>query len=355
MKIKTNVHPIITILTLLALFALPATQGVAAELTLKVHHFLGEESLPHKMLIEPWAERIESASNGRIEVEIHPAMTLGGRAPDLVKQVQNGTVDIIWTAAAYTPGRFPRAEVFTLPMVHKGDPAATNLAIIDTLDQELSPDFEGLHPLLIHVHSGHALHMGKQPIKRMGDFSGLIIRPPGRGVGSWTIKALGADTTKKRHPKLPKALKNNLLDGALMSFQLAQKMGVAEAANSHTLLDEDEYFGTSLYLFLMNKARYDSLPEDLRSVIDQSSGRPLAKEIGGIWREAGTSALEAARKRGSRIDVLKGEELQSARQALQEVLSRWVKTVDNKQINGLRLIKKARQAIEHHESGATPR
>ncbi len=130
-------------LVLSVLFVMTTTQGIAAELTLRVHHFLGEESLPHQMLIEPWAERIESASNGRIEVEIYPAMTLGGRAPALVEQVREGVVDIIWTAAAYTPGRFPRTEVFTLPMVHRGDPVATNLAIMETLDQGSSMILKG--------------------------------------------------------------------------------------------------------------------------------------------------------------------------------------------------------------------
>ncbi|MES9902011.1 MAG: TRAP transporter substrate-binding protein [Sedimenticola sp.] len=348
MIIEKQRYPIMIALALSVLFVMTTTQGIAAELTLRVHHFLGEESLPHQMLIEPWAERIESASNGRIEVEIYPAMTLGGRAPALVEQVREGVVDIIWTAAAYTPGRFPRTEVFTLPMVHRGDPVATNLAIMETLDQGLIDDFEGLHPLLIHVHSGHALHMSKEPVTRMEDFTGLTLRPPGRGVGSWTIQALGADTTKKRHPKLPRALEKGALDGALMSFQLAQTMGVVEAVKSHTLLDEEEYFGTSIYLFLMNKARYDALPEELRAVIDRNSGQRLAREIGGIWREAGNAALVAARKRGNRIDVLSGEALHSAHQALQGVLSRWMKEVDKQQINGPRLIRTAREAVEHN-------
>ncbi len=159
---------------------------------------------------------------------------------------------------------------------------------------------------------------------------------------------MGADTTKKRHPKLPRALEKGALDGALMSFQLAQTMGVVEAVKSHTLLDEEEYFGTSIYLFLMNKARYDALPEELRAVIDRNSGQRLAREIGGIWREAGNAALVAARKRGNRIDVLSGEALHSAHQALQGVLSRWMKEVDKQQINGPRLIRTAREAVEHN-------
>jgi len=317
----------------------------AAEITLRVHHFLGEDSLPHVGLIEPWARRVETESKGRIKVEVHPDMELGGKAPDLVDQVRAGTVDIVWTAAAYTPGRFPRSEVFTLPLVHKGDPVATNQAIMESLESLLYQDFDGLRLLLAHVQAGHALHLGHKPIASLEGFKGVTLRPAGRGVGLWTIEALGAQATKKRHPKLPKALKDNALDGALMSFQLADSMGVIDAVKSHTLLEEDVYFGTSLYLFLMNQDRYQSLPKDLRTVIDNNSGPVLAKDAGQLWLEADNAAISAARARGNRIDVLKGEEQQRVHAALGDVLLRWSKAMEEKHIDGLRLIKEARQAI----------
>ncbi len=318
---------------------------VAAEITLRVHHFLGEDSLPHMGLIEPWARHVEAESKGRIKVEVHPEMELGGKAPDLVDQVMTGTVDIVWTAAAYTPGRFPRSEVFTLPLVHKGDPVATNQAIMESLDYLLYQDYEGLRPLLVHVQAGHALHLGHKPITRIEDFKGMTLRPAGRGVGLWTIEALGAQATKKRHPKLPKALKDNVLNGALMSFQLADSMGVIDAVKSHTLLEEDTYFGASLYLFLMNQKRYESLPEELRAVIDKNSGPVLAKEAGQVWLEADNAAIKAAGERGNQINVLRGEEQRRVRTALGNVLTRWSEAMEEKHIDGLRLIKEARQAI----------
>ena len=51
------------------------------------------------------------------------------------------------------------------------------------------------------------------------------------------------------------------------------------------MLAEDRYFGTSLYLFLMNQERYDALPTELRAVIDNNSGMSLAKQAGHIWLE----------------------------------------------------------------------
>jgi TRAP-type C4-dicarboxylate transport system substrate-binding protein len=318
----------------------------ATEITLRVHHFLGEDSLPHTGFIEPWARRVEAESKGRIKVEVYPDMALGGKTPELVDQLVEGVVDIVWTAAAYTPGRFPRSEVFTLPLVHKGDPVATNQAIMGSLDSLLYQDFEGMQPLLVHVQAGHALHMGHKPITHLDDFNGMTLRPAGRGAGLWTIEALGAQATKKRHPKLPKALKDKALDGALMSFQLAGSMGVIDAVQSHTLMQDDVYFGTSLYLFLMNQARYESLPEDLRAVIDNNSGSGLAKEAGQVWQKAESKAIAAARASGNTVDILQGKEQESVRTALGAVLERWAGEMKKQKIDGFRLIREARQAID---------
>ncbi len=76
------------------------------------------------MLIEPWAKSIEEASDGRIAFEIFPAMALGGKPPELYSQVRDGVADVVWTVTGYTPGTFPRIEVFELPSVHQGDARA---------------------------------------------------------------------------------------------------------------------------------------------------------------------------------------------------------------------------------------
>ena len=322
----------------------------AAELTLKIHHFLGPDAAPQKWLMEPWAERIEAASGGRIAVEIHPDMTLGGKAPELVDQVETGTVDIVWTAAAYTPGRFARSEVFTLPLVHGSDAAVTNQAIAALLATDLAADFAGVHPLLVHVHAGHALHSAVKPVRSLGDFAGLSIRPPGRGIGLWTVEALGAVPTTKRHPKLARALADGDLDAVLMPFDLALAMEVVDAARHHSVID-GAGFGTSLYLFLMNEARYRALPEDLRAVIDANSGAAIAAEVGARWNDGTAAAIARAQNLGHSLDAIDGD---TVRAALESVSGRWRDARNAEGIDGDGLIERARAAMTSTSDAAGP-
>ena len=133
-----------------------------------------------------------------------------------------------------------------------------------------------------------------------------------------------------------------------MSFNLAESMGVIEAAHSHTILGEDEFFGTSIFLFMMNRQKYLSLPEELRAVIDRNSGSAFAREMGQVWLDAGNAGIGIAQQRGNRLHHLLGEEAEAARTNLEQVIDRWRQARERQGIDGEELIRKARSAIEHH-------
>jgi len=69
-------------------------------------------------MLVPWAKKVERESGGRLSITVYPSMQLGGQAPQLIDQARDGVVDIVWTLAGYTPGRFPRLEAFELPFLN---------------------------------------------------------------------------------------------------------------------------------------------------------------------------------------------------------------------------------------------
>ena len=87
----------------------------AADVTLRFHQFLPPQATIPSKAIVPWAQKIEKDSGGRIQVQLFPSMQLGGKPPELFDQAKDGVADIVWTVLGYTPGRFPKSEVFELP------------------------------------------------------------------------------------------------------------------------------------------------------------------------------------------------------------------------------------------------
>lgn len=330
---------------LLALHA--SGPAAAAEVTLTVHHFLSPKAATQTAMIEPWAERVREQSGGRIEIEVYPSMTLGGKPPELYSQVRDGVADIVWTLPGYTPGVFPRLEVFDLPTVHRGSALATNLAIQDLYADHLAADLAEVHPLLVHVHSGNALHLVDQPVRSLADVQGLKLRTPSRS-GAWMIEAWGAEPVGMPVPELPQALSAGTVDGALIPFEVVLPLKVQELTDYSVEGAGGARFGTSVFLFAMNKKRYEGLPDDLRAVIDANSGPAFAEEMGLAWDMIEPEAMALTAASGSELIELDAETTAAFDARGEVAVERWIEAVSDQGIDGAALVEAARTAIARH-------
>ena len=270
-------------------------------------------------------------------------MSLGGRPPELYSQVRDGVADIVWTLIGYTPGVFPRAEVFELPTVHRGSAAATNQAIQDLMPL-LADDFADIVPLLVHVHAGNALHMRDGVPADLSDLAGLRLRTPTR-TGSWMIEALGAEPVGMPVPELPQALSRGNVDGALIPFEVMLPLRVHELTESSVELADGERFGTSVFLYAMNRDRYQSLPEDLRAIIDANSGVAIAAEVGAVWDGVEAAGIDAQTGTGGTVAQWDNAATADFQAIGDQVVSRWVDEVTATGIDGASLVDAARAAV----------
>ena len=332
---------------LVALATVLASAGTAGaqEVTLTMAHFLSPNSAPHKDFLQPWADKIAAESDGRIAVEIFPAMSMGGAPPELYRQLRDGAADIVWTVTGYTPGVFPRSEVFELPTVHIGSARATNLAIHDLWDR-VKDDFADIHPILLHVHAGNALHV-RGEVSELADVKGMKLRTPSR-TGGWMIEAWGAEPVGMPVPALPQALSKGTVDGALVPFEVMPPLKLHELTDTSVEGKDGSRFGTAIFLLAMNKERYDSLPEDLKAVIDANSGAAIAEAVGANWDGNEPGGKDMQIESGGTIVGLD----ESAKRAFDDLgavaVERWIGEAEAAGIEGRALVEAARAAIAEH-------
>lgn len=328
-----------------AVILAPGGAALAEEepITLTIHHFLGPRTVTQTRFIEPWVERIEAESDGRLQFEIFPSMSLGGRPSELYQQARDGVADIVWTLTGYTPGVFPRTEVFELPGVHGGSAEVTNLAIQDVFEEHLAEDYTDVHPILVHVHSGNALHMVDTEVRTITDLAGRKIRIPSR-TGAWMLETWGAEPVGMPVPELPQALSRGVVDGTLIPFEVAVPLKVHELTDVHVERAGGARFGTATFLFGMNKDRYDSLPEDLRAIIDARSGAAIAAEIGALWDEVEPQMKALVGETGALIELSAEADAAFAERA-DAVTARWIEEVDRAGLDGAAIAEAAAAAI----------
>lgn len=325
------------------LFAGPAS---AQTFVLKLHHPLPPNSTAQTRVLGPWCERIEAESKQRLKCQIYPAMQLGGIPTQLYDQAKDGVADLIWTVPTWSAGRFPLVEVFELPFMMR-QAEGTSRALWDYVQQHAAADFKDVRTLALHVHGGGSFHTVRKPITRMADLQGLKIRAPTKETTK-LLAALGATPVAMPVPQVPEALSKGVIDGALLPYEVMPAIKATEITKFHSETDPVEpMIYTSVFVFAMNKAKYEALPPDLRAVIDANSGATLSGQIGRIYGE-----VEATNRKlvpPSSITVLPRDEVARWKQAAQPVIDGWVRDVTARGADGKGLLEKARALIAKYE------
>jgi TRAP-type C4-dicarboxylate transport system substrate-binding protein len=334
---------------LVAAFALVTAAATAAaqEYRFQLHHFLSPRALAHTEMIAPWARRVEAAADGRVAIEIFPAMSLGGKPPELVRQARDGVVDLIWTVNGYTPGLFPRTEVFELPTVFTGDARAANLAMHAMFEEHLAADYRGLEVMFLHAHAGQALQTVDREVRTPADAAGLALRIPTR-TGAWVIEALGANPVAMPVPDLPQALARGVVDGALIPFEIIPPLQLQDRT-AYQIEGEDGWrFGTTTFQLSMSRERWEALPADIQAAFRAASDAAWWGEVGDIWAANDAAGLALAVEAGNRHLVLSEAETARFREVLAPVAERWIADMDDEGVDGAALVAEARARIAAH-------
>lgn len=317
-----------------------ATQ--AQEVVLKVHHHLPSTSYANTMFIQPWCDKVAKESANRIKCQIYPSMQLGGTPGQLLDQVRDGVVDVIWTLPGYSPGRYPLIEAFELPFMMQS-PEATSKALWDYVATYDTQEFKDVHPLAFHVHGDGVFHMVNKPITKLEDLKGTKLRAPTR-LTNKLLAAWGATPVAMPVPQVGEALSKNVIDGALVPYEVVPSVKIQELVKYHSETDPSEpAIYTSTFIFAMNKAKYDALPADLKKVIDNNSGRELSGHIGKVFLAADAEGKKLTAK--NTTNVISKQELDRFRQAAKPVEDGWIEDVKAKGVNGKDLIANARALI----------
>lgn len=335
----------------LALFAFACAMavipksGFAAEITLRMHHFLPAQASVPSHVLKVWADRIESQSGGRIKIKRFPSMQLGGKPPELIDQVIDGVADIVWTVAGYTPGRFPRAEVFELPFTMTNAQATSHAYWQLAKETMMDKDFKQFKVLGLWVHGPGLIH-SKRPIKTLEDLNGVKLRAPSR-ITTKLFQSLGATPIGMPVPAVPAALTTGVLDAAVIPWEVTLPLKVNEMVNYHTGFGDKSLY-TLAFILAMNKERWNALPTDLQAIIEANSGAEFSAFAGRQMQEDDAPGLNQAKTLGNTIITLPKDEIRRWQVAAQPVIDQWVEEMDAKKLDGTGLRKRALELIDQY-------
>jgi len=330
-------------------FTFACAQQPEQTLVLKFHTHVSESSAQWQTMLKPWIERIETQSNGRIRFERSTAMALGGNPTELYEQVSTGTVDVVWTHTGLIAGRFNRVEVFELPFMMT-TPQAASRALWEYIETYAADEFKDVQLLGLSVQGEGVLHTRQQPVKQITDFKNLQLQVSPRLIARF-FEGLGAQIVPLPAVEVGQGLRELTIDG------FAGTWGSALAFKPERFIQRHTVFGpgtgalfTRAFVLAMNPKRYESLPADLKAVIDANAGLELSAQFG-IQAQAHSDAQRRqvlANTDPASLITLDGETAQAFRKASIKVDQFWVEELDALGYEGQKLLDGARTLIKQH-------
>lgn len=330
-----------------AALAAPAfvRRAQAAEVTLRLSHFLPAVAPMQKKVFEPWAQKVAEASNGAIEVQIFPAMQLGGKPPQLADQTRQGVCDIAWTLPVYTPDRFPVAETMSLPfMVTNAE--KSSVAMHHLMEEFGSGEYKGLKPLAFHMHDGGKLHMREKPVTSAADLKGLKIRAPNQATGQM-LAAMGVETVFFPVTEMVVGLSNGVIDGCCLPYEVVPPFKLQELTKVSC---EPEAGARGLYAntfaVVMSEKTYEGMPDALRKVIDDHSGLEFSRSIGQNFDAFEAFGRGMVQKQGNQIVTIPAAEIATWRPLADPIYAEWIRKLNDAGHDGAAILKKANELLD---------
>lgn len=331
--------------SVLAAAIVPTSSVIAQEVTLKLAHFLPIQANLPKNVLEPWAEKIEADSKGRIKIERFYGMSLGGKPPELMDQVLDGVAEMTLTVTGYSPGRFPRSEAFELPFMMT-NAEATSRAYWDYAEKHMfDADFKDYKILAVWVHGPGLIH-SNDPIRLPADLNGVKLRSPTR-VTNMMFTELGATSVGMPVPAVPEALSKGVIDATVIPWEVTGALKVPELVSNHTEFGDSSLY-TTTFVLPINLDVWNGIPADLQKVIMDNSGADFSAFGGAQMQRDDAPGREAAMELGNNIMTLSDEEVQQWRDAASGVEAKWIDALKEKDIDGAALAQDARDLIKKY-------
>ncbi|NVJ92600.1 MAG: TRAP transporter substrate-binding protein [Methylocystaceae bacterium] len=313
-------------------------------ITLKLSHFLPSTHFVQKDFLESWVAELEKRTNGKVKVEIYPAGSAFGHVAKQFDQVHAGVVDIAHGLTGFPRGRLPRTLVMDLPFLVKSANAATH-ALWDLYPDYLADEYKGLKVLALHAHNAGLIHTRGKQVKTMEDLKGLRIRTPSLATSNM-MKALGATPVGLPPTQVYENLQKGVLDGAVFPYEAVNGFKLYEVLDYH--LDAKAY--TTSFFFVMNEKKYNSLPADVRKVIDDISGDALVAKFGDWWNKWDQPGKDEIAKKGNPVVSLSDEERAKWRTTLAPMIDAYLSDLESKGVKNAREIySKAQEYVAKYE------
>ena len=240
-------------------------------------------------------KKLETATKGRISIQMYPSMQLGGEK-EMIEQAQVGALQIARISVGAMGPVVDELNVFNLPFVFR-DEAHQRKVVDGPIGQELLERMSSASNsrliALGWMDAGTRNVYSKKAITGPADLKGMKIRMMGNPIFVETMNAMGGNGVAMGFNELYSAMQTGVVDGA--------------ENNEPTVLAQNHYQVAKVYsltghliipeIFVFSKRTWETLSKEDQALLKKVSREAQAEERV-LWDEKTAKATEELKAKG---------------------------------------------------------
>ncbi|MBN1105640.1 MAG: TRAP transporter substrate-binding protein DctP [Deltaproteobacteria bacterium] len=308
--------------------------GAAQSKPIEIKVAFGDSSASvfYRSILVPWGQELEAASKGRLKVTHFHSGSLGP-ANEHWDLAVKGLTDVSWQITLLSKGVFPLTDAITLPPTGIHSAKKMNQILWDLYrnNKYFQKEYQDAK-VLFYAGGPPQWYWATKPIKTMADLKGLRLGSTG-GPAIEAIKLHGGTPNFFLPMDMYMALQKGTLDGVAFMAEGVAAFKLGEIVKYGCNVD----LCTFTAVVAMNHKSFKKLPDDLKKVVEEVSGKWSAK-AGATVDESMIHSVKTLKAAGVVIYEASPEEKKVWWDALNPMVDKWIKTVDGLGMPGRKIM-----------------
>ena len=304
--------------SLIALVLLSPAASAAEPIKLKLAFITSDRAELYQSVIGPFVDAVNKDAKGLIEIEVYFSGVLGG-LPQPPQLVLDGVADIGTIVSTHFKDRFPDDAVLELPGLFDNAREAT-LCYTGLIRANAFAGYEEFFVIGAFSFGPGTVH-SRQRLTSLSELKGMKISATST-IEATVLQRLGAVSKVLPVPQTMDAIGAGGIDGAVVPPSAFAAFGIGRVTSYHYLLR----VSASPIALVMNRKKFDSLPEQAQSVIRKYSGEWIAARFVARWQVLEIEELERIKSNARRTTTFPlSMDIDAAHAIFQSVNEEWIK------------------------------
>lgn len=297
---------------------------------LKAGHMNSPQHVQDALVMRPFLQELEKATEGRVKSEIYPGAALAS-PPTSYDAAVTGIADIMWGLQGYTAGKFPLTSVINLPFIDGGNAESMSRSLWEVYEAfpEIQKEYSEVKPLYFHASDSYQIVTRGKQVKTLEDIKGLKLRATSAEANA-LIAAWGGTPVSMPMPDMYDALQKGVVDGGVIPIAAIKDFNLGDVVDYVTTGD----FHNAAFFVVMNKNSYAKLSPEDQKTLDGMIGADMSAKAGAAFDTNVAEAMKIVEEKGIEVYELPEAELQRFKDAGKGVTEQWIADMEAKGLPG---------------------